>query len=166
MAYPDFPASRAFAITDHEVAHVYIRNPSDIPLVRDLLSDQPGIASVLAREDIDAAGLYNARSGELVLIAGDEAWFAYPWWHSRDEAPDYAGHVDIHNKPGYDPCELFLGWPPGTVSQNTDRIRGSHGRVGTGREIAWSATFPLSREPASLIELATMTRNWLKGESA
>lgn len=58
---------------------------------------------------------------------------AYPWWREKRDAPDYAGHVDRHNKPDYDPCELSFGWPPGSVSQNRGRNQGSHGRVRSGR---------------------------------
>ena len=102
----------------------------------------------------------HANSGELLLVAADGRWFAYPWWEARREAPDYAGHVDIHNKPGYDPCELFFGWPPMSVSRNTSRIRGSHGKVGSGREAAWCSTLPLP-PAANLIDLAATVRDWL-----
>jgi len=91
-------------------------------------------------------------------------WIAYPWWTDKQEAPDFAGHVNIHNKPGYDPCELFFGWPPGSVGQNTDRIHGSHGRVGAGRDVTWASTFSMPGKPADLVELATAVRSWLDGE--
>ena len=94
------------------------------------------------------------------LLAAPGRWFAYPWWTQKGQAPDFAAHVDIHNKPGYDPCELFFGWPPPSVSQDTSRIRGSHGGVGPGREIAWASTLPLG-EVGTLLELAKAVRDFL-----
>jgi predicted AlkP superfamily pyrophosphatase or phosphodiesterase len=162
MAYPDLPASRAFALVDHEIAHVYIRNPADIPAVQAALTGVPGIASATPRAEVANGTLAHPNSGEIILTASDGYWFAYPWWTTRKETPDYAGHVDIHNKPGYDPCELFFGWPPGTVSQDTTRIRGSHGRTGPGREVAWAATFTPHSTPATLVDLAHATSQWLE----
>ena len=43
-----------------------------------------------------------------MALARPDTWFAYPFWLDDDRAPDYARTVDIHRKPGYDPCELFL----------------------------------------------------------
>lgn len=165
MAYPVFPASRAFALVDHEVAHVYVREANDIPAVRRAFEGTAGIGQILSAGEIAASGLRNPRTGDLVLVAADGSWFAYPWWTDHREAPDYAGHVDIHNKPGYDPCELFLGWPPGTVSRDPLRIQGSHGRVGEDRRTAWLASGNLPGTPATLLELAGMTRQWLEDDA-
>ncbi len=101
-------ASRAFAVCDHQLAHVYVADPADQPLVRDLLAGLPGVGRVLAGEERAAIGLHHPRSGELVLFASPNAWFAYPFWKDDRLAPDYARAVAIHNKPGYDPCELFV----------------------------------------------------------
>lgn len=161
MAYPDFFASRAFAMTDHEIAHVYIPDKNDISAVKDLLEGLPGISEVLHGEARAAAHLNHKNSGELVLVAEPGKWLSYPWWTEKGEAPDFASHVDIHNKPGYDPCELFFGWPPGSVSQNTNRIRGSHGGVGSERHVTWASTFGVPGTPKDLIELAAMVRQWL-----
>ena len=161
MAYPDFFASRAFAMADHEIAHVYVPDRNDISAVKNLLESLPGIAAVLDGEAQAAVHLHHKNSGELVLVAEPGNWLAYPWWTEKGEAPDFASHVDIHNKPGYDPCELFFGWPPGSVSQNTNRIHGSHGRVGPERHVTWASTFKAPGNPANLIELAAMVRHWL-----
>jgi predicted AlkP superfamily pyrophosphatase or phosphodiesterase len=161
MAYPDFYASRAFAVADHEVAHVYVREEGDRAKARKILSELPGVAQVLDGNGLVEVGLKHENSGDLVLVAEQGKWIAYPWWLERREAPEFAGHVDIHNKPGYDPCELFLGWPPGSVSQNNKRIRGSHGRVGPGREVRWAATFPIPNEISDLIQLAAVVKGWL-----
>ena len=127
------------------------------------MTDLPGISEILDVKQQADIHLHHKNSGELVIIAEPGKWIAYPWWTDKKEAPDFAGHVDIHNKPGYDPCELFFGWPPGSVSQNTDRIHGSHGRVGPGRDVTWASTLSLAGKPADLIELAAAVRNWLDG---
>jgi hypothetical protein len=225
MLYPDFHTSRAFAMVDHEIAHVYVRAPADLDAAKQALQKLPGVAEVqlgagetparragetpAAHADrmsathdgetpsphagkmpathegetpsphagkmpathegetpsphagkMPATHATHANAGELVILAKEGHWFAYPWWTDKREAPDFAGHVDIHNKPGYDPCELFFGWPPPSVSQDATRIRGSHGRVGPGREVAWASTLPLA--PAgSLIDLAAAVGRWL-----
>jgi hypothetical protein len=125
-----------------------------------LLAGAEGVGQVLDASGKVQAGLDHPHSGELVLIARDGFWFAYPWWSEPATAPDYARHIDIHNKPGYDPCELFFGWPPMSVSRKTERICGSHGRTGAGREAVWASTF-IKTQPATLVELSQEVRNWL-----
>ena len=159
MQYPDFHASRAFALVDHEIAHVYVQ--SDVARVRTTLEAMPGIDRVLQGDALGQAGLNNRRTGDLVLVAKPGNWFAYPWWTDRREAPEYAGHVDIHNKPGYDPCELFWGWPPGSVSRNPDRLQGSHGRAGKDRQIAWCSTC-VEGQQGSLLDLANAVQQHLE----
>jgi len=154
MLYLDFHASRAFALCDHETAQVYVRQLGDIPAVHALLAAVPGIDRVMPGEKYP-------RVGDLALLAQDGRWLAYPWWTRRAEAPEYAGHVDIHAKPGYDPCELFWGWPPGSVSSNAARIRGSHGREDDTRKTCWAGTCLRGNIP-SLIDLAQKTRDWLE----
>jgi len=75
--------------------------------------------------------------------------------------PDYAGHVDIHNKPGYDPCELFWGWPPGSVGRDPAKVRGSHGLAGADASIVWGATMDLPGPINDLVDLAAAVRKWL-----
>lgn len=153
--YPDFHYSRAFAVVDHEVAHVYVRDLADVAEVAEAFLEMDGVGEVLTGQAIADAGIGHANSGEVVLVAAEGYWFAYPWWTARREQPDYATHVDIHNKPGFDPCELFFGWPPPfAISTDATRVRGSHGRIGTGREIAWAASFDIGAAPADLIGLA------------
>lgn len=100
--------SRAFAVCDHQVAHVYVRAKQDLDRVWDLLAPLPGIARVLGGEERGAYGLDHERAGDLVLLAERDAWFAYPYWLEDARAPDFARTVDIHRKPGYDPLELFV----------------------------------------------------------
>jgi predicted AlkP superfamily pyrophosphatase or phosphodiesterase len=108
---------RAFAVCDHQLAHVYVADPEDRPRVRDILANQPGIDLVMAGEERSDWGLDHPRSGDLIALAEPDAWFAYPYWLDDRHAPDFAPTVDIHRKPGYDPCELFfdpkLTWPHG-----------------------------------------------------
>jgi predicted AlkP superfamily pyrophosphatase or phosphodiesterase len=101
-------ASIAFAVADHQVAHVYVNDPAYIPKVRDLLETTEGVAQVLDEEGKQAYHLNHPRSGELVAIAQSDAWFTYYYWLDHAKAPDFARTVDIHRKPGYDPVELFL----------------------------------------------------------
>jgi predicted AlkP superfamily pyrophosphatase or phosphodiesterase len=100
--------SRAFAVCDHQVAHVYVRDPGDIPRVRDVLIGVPGVAKLLIGDARSEIGLRHERSGEIVALSDRDAWFAYPFWLDDRLAPDYARTVAIHHKPGYDPCELFV----------------------------------------------------------
>ncbi|MBM4320193.1 MAG: alkaline phosphatase family protein [Deltaproteobacteria bacterium] len=150
--YLDAGRSRAFAVADHQVAHVYVRQPADVALVRELLACEPGIAAVLDAEGKRQHGLDHERSGELVLLAEPDRWFSYYFWQDDARAPDYARTVDIHAKPGYDPCELLLdphlrfprakiGWTLlrkklgfrallDVIPLDAGLVRGSHGVVG------------------------------------
>ena len=104
----DAGASRAFAVADHQVAHVYVRNPADLPAVRALCEKLDGVEQVLDRAGKHTAGLDHERAGELVLVSRADRWFSYYFWLDDARAPDYARTVDIHLKPGYDPVELFI----------------------------------------------------------
>jgi predicted AlkP superfamily pyrophosphatase or phosphodiesterase len=101
-------ASRAFAVADHQVAHVYVREAVDLASVKALLEKTPGVARVLDEKGKREAGLDHPRSGELVALAAPDRWFTYYYWMDDRLAPDFARTVDIHRKPGYDPVELFL----------------------------------------------------------
>lgn len=106
--YLDPGRCRAFAVADHQVAHVYVGDPADVPAVRELFEATPGVGQVLGEEGKRAHGLDHERAGELVLVAEPDAWFTYYFWLDDARAPDYARTVDIHRKPGYDPCELIV----------------------------------------------------------
>ncbi len=140
-------ALRAFAACSHQVAHVYVANHGEIAAVKKLLAAIPGVGRVLDQEGKVAAGLDHPRSGELVAVAAPGAWFAYPHWLDDADAPDFARCVAIHDKPGHDPGEMFLGpggkakvirrllqmklgfrVPMDVISLDATRIRGSHGR--------------------------------------
>lgn len=104
----DAGASEAFAVADHQVAHVYVRDPARIGEIRQNLQRLDGIAEVLDEEGKRRCHLDHPRAGELIALARPDAWFTYYFWLDDRRAPDYARTVDIHRKPGYDPVELFL----------------------------------------------------------
>ena len=108
MCSSDLNASAAFAMCDHQVAHVYVQRSQALEAVRERLAALPGVQRVLGRDELESIELDHPRSGDLVLLPEPGAWFAYPWWSDDAQAPDYARTVDIHRKPGYDPVELFV----------------------------------------------------------
>ncbi|CAN5704854.1 alkaline phosphatase family protein [soil metagenome] len=147
----DSGASEAFAVADHQIAHVYVRSPSRIPQVKQLLEGVSGIEAVLDEEGKRAHGLDHPRSGELVAISAADRWFSYYYWLDDARAPDFARTVDIHRKPGYDPVELFVdpmlrapalkvGWTltkkalgfrylMDVIPLDASLVKGSHGRI-------------------------------------
>ncbi|WP_158888427.1 alkaline phosphatase family protein [Amycolatopsis anabasis] len=151
MEYLDPWTSRAFAVADHQVAHVYVSRESDVDRVRGLLGELPGVDEVLDRAGQARYGLDHERAGELVAVAEPDAWFTYYYWLDDDRAPDFARGVEIHRKPGYDPAELFfdpadplakaraglnlvkkkagLRYAMNVVPLDPGWVRGSHGRL-------------------------------------
>jgi predicted AlkP superfamily pyrophosphatase or phosphodiesterase len=147
----DAGASEAFAVADHQVAHVYIKNPARVAEVKAVLAATEGVAEVLDGKQLADAGLYHARSGDLVAVAAPDRWFTYYYWLDDAKMPDFARTVDIHRKPGYDPVELFLdptialpklkiAWALAKkslgfrtlmrfISTDAGLVRGSHGRL-------------------------------------
>lgn len=157
--------SRAFAVVDHEAAHVYVRSAGDRDLAANALREAFGShASVLTGEEFAGGATHNA-IGELVLAGRPGTWFAYPWWRDTEKPPDFASHIDIHNKPGFDPCELFFGRTPLSVSTDPTRVLGTHGAIGAGRSAAWAATCSLPSTPQTLLELAEALRAMLAQDS-
>ena len=147
----DAGASDAFAVSDHQIAHVYVRDAGRVAEVKALLEGVPGIETVLDDEGKRAHGLDHPRSGELVALSAADRWFTYYWWLDDARAPDFARNVDIHSKPGYDPLELFIDpklplpmlyvasrlfrskvlnqrAPLDVIGFDTSLVRGSHGR--------------------------------------
>jgi predicted AlkP superfamily pyrophosphatase or phosphodiesterase len=144
-------ASRAFAVCDHQVAHVYVRDSGDVSAVQRCLEAVDGVDVVLDRAGLATHGLDHERSGELLLIAEKDRWFDYYYWLEDSKAPDYAPTVDIHRKPGYDPAELFLDpdrravrlrvlwnlakkklgfrYLMDVIPTRSDLVKGSHGRL-------------------------------------
>jgi predicted AlkP superfamily pyrophosphatase or phosphodiesterase len=118
-------ASEAFAMVDHQLAHVYV-DEGALPAARAAVSGLAGVDAVLDGTEHPLAA--HPAAGDLVLVADRDAWFQYYWWDDRGDAPAYATSVDIHRKPGFDPCELFVG-ETGLASLAPSKVGGSHGRV-------------------------------------
>jgi predicted AlkP superfamily pyrophosphatase or phosphodiesterase len=104
----DTGACRAFAVSDHQIAHVYVQDPTALATVRRTLEEIDGVERVLDRADQEEAGIAHPRAGELIAVSKCDRWFDYYYWLDDDRAPDFARTVEIHRKPGYDPVELFL----------------------------------------------------------
>ena len=148
MRYPDFHRTAAFALCDHQTALVYCQDPSVKTATRTLLETLPEVDTIT---DTFAGA-------DFLLTAKPGCWFAYPWWQHPAEAPDFATHVDIHNKPGFDPCELFFGKTPFQCSTRPEHIRGTHGR--NNLPVACASTLNC---PADTLQgLAASIRDWLK----
>lgn len=148
----DAGISDAFAVADHQLAHVYVQRPEILEDVRKLLLGLDGVESVLDAAGKREAGLDHPRSGELVALSRADRWFSYYYWLDSGRAPDFATTVDIHRKPGYDPVELFIdpkfllpklaiGWRLAKKAlglrslmdvvspEAVDLVKGSHGRI-------------------------------------
>jgi predicted AlkP superfamily pyrophosphatase or phosphodiesterase len=104
----DAGASKAFAIADHQIADVYINDPSATNKVRSILEKADGIELILNKQEQVKYHINHERSGDFVLMANNRSWFTYYFWLDDTKAPDYARTVDIHKKPGYDPVEMFM----------------------------------------------------------
>jgi predicted AlkP superfamily pyrophosphatase or phosphodiesterase len=146
----DAGASSAFAVADHQIAHVYVSEPARVRDVKALLESLAGVERVLDEAGKREHGLDHPRSGELVAIARPDSWFTYYYFLDDERAPDFARTVDIHRKPGFDPVELFidprLGLPKAriawrlaqkalgfrylmdVISLDAALVKGSHGR--------------------------------------
>ncbi|MDR6808044.1 putative AlkP superfamily pyrophosphatase or phosphodiesterase [Dyadobacter sp. BE34] len=104
----DAGISKAFAVSDHQIAHVYLNDPSVKERVMQVLKKTPGIDLVLDKEAQKEYHIDHQRSGDIVVVAKPDSWFTYYYWLDDAKAPDYAHLVDIHRKPGYDPVEMFM----------------------------------------------------------
>jgi predicted AlkP superfamily pyrophosphatase or phosphodiesterase len=103
----DCGASAAFAVADHQVAHVYVNDKSRLNETRAILEETPGVEIVLDQTGKASHHIDHPRAGDLIAVAERDAWFTYYYWLDDRKAPDFARTVDIHRKPGYDPVELF-----------------------------------------------------------
>lgn len=143
--------SPAFAVVDHQIAHIIIRDSAQLEKVRKLLENIPGVEKVLTSAEMATWGVQHSRAGDLIVIADKDSWFSYYWWNDDVRAPDYARTIDIHRKPGYDPMELLvdskislpwlnvawfllkkkLGFKAllKLISLDASAVRGSHGRI-------------------------------------
>ena len=125
--YLDFEYSKAFAMVDHQVAHIYIKNGYEKE-ARSVLEKTSGVDMVLDGNGKKDLAIDHERSGDLIAIAAKDKWFSYYWWYDEGKAPDFAHKVDIHRKPGYDPVELFIDPKTKSIPLDTSLVKGSHGR--------------------------------------
>jgi predicted AlkP superfamily pyrophosphatase or phosphodiesterase len=142
----DAGASKAFAVADHQVAHIYINDSSVTNKVRNIIEQVPGVELVLDKEAQKNYHIDHERAGDLVVMADEKSWFTYYFWMDDTLAPDYARSVDIHKKPGYDPVEMFmtskaraaykllrkkagLRYVMDVIPLDATLIKGSHGRL-------------------------------------
>ena len=143
--YLDIEHSAAWAMVDHQVAHIYCQ-PGAVDAARTTLSQEAGIE--FRKPD-------HPRSGELVAVAPRDKWFAYYWWLDDRKAPPFARHIDIHRKPGYDPCELWFDWPWLRIPLRPDRVCGSHGRDDVPATfVARGPAAPPRRERVAMTDVA------------
>jgi hypothetical protein len=144
----DMERSRAWALADHQVSHVYLHEGSDldernklglVDEIAALFRGRAGVGRVLAGAELVSAGLTAAsppgamsRCGDLVIESTPDSWQAYPYWLDEARAPAFARTVDIHRKPGYDPVELHIDrakLPAVSIPLDTSLVKGSHGGV-------------------------------------
>jgi predicted AlkP superfamily pyrophosphatase or phosphodiesterase len=140
--YLDFEYSKAFAMVDHQAAHIFAKD-GFAGEARKVLEATAGVDRVLDGEGKKKLGIDHSRSGELVAIAERDRWFSYYWWHDENAAPDFARRVDIHRKPGYDPVELFFDPKTRSIPLDPSLVKGSHGRPpdpATGEGLAFYAS--------------------------
>jgi predicted AlkP superfamily pyrophosphatase or phosphodiesterase len=152
----DAGGSPAFAVVDHQIAHVYVNDKSQLSRTRELLEATDGVEHVLDRDAQARWGIAHDRAGDLIAVAQQDRWFSYEFWLDDARAPDYAPTVDIHRKPGYDPAELFVDpniripavrvarrlaakklgfrYRMDVIPLNGNQVRGSHGRSQLPRE--------------------------------
>jgi hypothetical protein len=125
--YLDLEYSSAFAMVDHQIAHIYIKEGFETK-TRKVLENISGVGRVLT--SVEKSELHidsKERSGDLIAVSNNDSWFNYNWWYESEKAPKFTRTVDIHRKPGYDPLELFLDFDTMTISQDTNLVRSSHG---------------------------------------
>jgi predicted AlkP superfamily pyrophosphatase or phosphodiesterase len=144
----DAGASKAFAVADHQIAHIYIKDPAWVGKVKSVVEKIPGVELVLDKQEQKAHHIDHERSGDLVLMADARSWFCYYYWMDDSKAPDFARSVDIFKKPGYDPVEMFMSsklraaykllrkkaalrYVMDVIPLDATLIKGSHGRINT-----------------------------------
>ena len=104
----DAGGCQAFAVADHQIAHIYINDESIRDDVLKLLNELDGVEEVRVSSEIWPQGVATERAGDFIAVAEADAWFTYYYWDDDSKAPDFARCIDIHRKPGYDPVELFI----------------------------------------------------------
>ena len=123
----DFENTPAWVMADHQLGHVYVKDAADIDRVADVLRQDPLVERVLKGSERAEYNLDHERAGDLVIISKPNAWFAYYYWQDDAKAPSFARTIDIHRKPGYDPCEMYINMPEMQTPLDATIVKGSHG---------------------------------------
>jgi predicted AlkP superfamily pyrophosphatase or phosphodiesterase len=128
VEYLDLEYSKAFAMVDHQVAHIYVKeNYSNS--VKKILEGIKGVDIILDNESKRHLRINHPRSGDLIAVSNTDIWFSYYWWFDSSKSPSFAKKVDIHRKPGYDPVELFFDPSTKSIPLDGKLVKGSHGRL-------------------------------------
>lgn len=125
--YIDYELSKAFAMVDHQIAHIYIK-PGYEDEVTKIFQNQ-NVQTMLDKKGKENLHINHPKSGDLILCSDEDTWLNYYWWDDKKFAPDFTFNVDIHRKPGYDPLELFIDMQSKTISHDTSLVKGSHGLI-------------------------------------
>ena len=126
--YLDYEFSNAFAMVDHQIAHIYVKD-GFANQAKQALEDMTGVDKLQYGEEKKLVNIDHDRSEDIIAISDKDKWFSYYWWYESERAPSFASNVDIHRKPGYDPVELFLDPNTRSIPQDTTLVKGSHGRL-------------------------------------
>jgi predicted AlkP superfamily pyrophosphatase or phosphodiesterase len=160
--YIDFEYSLAFAMVDHQVAHIYVKGTS-VQQVKRVLDAIEGIDIVLDEEGKKLMNIDHERSGDLIAISDKDRWFSYYWWFEEKKSPPFANRVDIHRKPGYDPSELFIDSKTNRIPLNGKMVKASHGRVpslsdGAGLAVYVSDRIGINKGKEDIVDTVTIGR--------
>ncbi|WP_231464030.1 MULTISPECIES: alkaline phosphatase family protein [unclassified Pedobacter] len=176
----DAGASKAFAVADHQIAHIYLTDKSISEKVRTLLNNVPGVDLVLDKTQQAEYKINHERSGDFVVTAKAGSWFSYYFWLDDQKAPDYARCVDIHKKPGYDPVEMFMSsklragykllrkkagfrYVMDVIPLDATLVKGSHGRIGVSADfkpvVITGTKISETLQPTDIYELIWKTLN-------
>ena len=160
--YIDYELSKAFAMVDHQIAHIYI-NPGYEDEVYQILKTE-NLGTILDSKLQKELKINHFKSGNLILCADTNTWFNYYWWDDVKYAPDFTFGVDIHRKPGYDPLELFLDFKTKQISHDTSLVKGSHGLIPNSDDLPLIGTSFNSNidEVISVIEIKNIIENFFK----
>ena len=161
--YIDYEYSKAFAMVDHQIAHVYIK-PGYEDEVHSILN-QENLGTILDNKLQQQFKINHPKSGNLILCSEINSWFNYYWWDDIKYAPDFTFNVDIHRKPGYDPLELFFDFKTKQISHDTSLIKGSHGLISKNEEdlplIGTSFDLDIDKK-ISVIQIKDIIQNFFK----
>ncbi|WP_224490122.1 alkaline phosphatase family protein [Robertkochia flava] len=165
----DAGASQAFAVADHQVAHIYVKDQGSVETLARKLGALDGVDKIWYGEQRREVGLKHDRAGDIVVSADKDSWITYYYWFDDAKAPDFAPTVDIHRKPGYDPVEMFtdpdkslmplrilwkllkrkLGFRVlmDVIPLKPELVKGSHGRVPEDKNF-----YPLAMSNSGIFE--------------